>query len=67
MTYQNYRHEAAAAYLGIAPATLAKMRMRGDGPTYSRAGKRLIIYRQADLDHWLESQQYRSTSEYEGS
>jgi hypothetical protein len=66
MESQNYRHEAAAEYLGIAPPTLAKMRMRGDGPAYTRAGKRLIIYQKIDLDGWLAENRYRSTSEYVG-
>lgn len=64
MFNENYRSEDAAAYLGIALPTLAKMRMRGDGPAYSKISHRLIIYQKSDLDAWLESKKCNSTSEY---
>ena len=64
MQSENYRSDDAAEYIGIAPPTLAKMRMRGDGPKYSKISNRLIIYRKADMDEWLESKQFNSTSEY---
>jgi len=57
------RAPQAAAYVGLSPSTLAKMRLRGDGPMYSKAGPRVVIYDKADLDAWLESQKRRSTSE----
>lgn len=64
MVPDNLRHNKAAAYLGLASATLAKMRMRGDGPEYIKAGKRLIIYRKSDLDAWLDDNRHRATAEY---
>lgn len=53
----------AAAYVGLSPSTLAKMRLRGDGPVYSKAGPRIVIYDKLDLDAWLSAQRRRSTSE----
>ncbi|MEO5951569.1 MAG: helix-turn-helix domain-containing protein [Chloroflexia bacterium] len=53
----------AAAYLGIAGSTLAKMRLRGDGPPYSKIGPRAIVYLKDDLDHYFRERQRRSTSE----
>ena len=53
----------AAQYVGLAPSTLAKMRLRGDGPLYAKAGPRIVVYRIEDLDRWLDSRRRRSTSE----
>jgi hypothetical protein len=47
------RTRDAAHYLRISSSTLAKMRLRGDGPPYSLAGRRVILYDQHDLDEWL--------------
>lgn len=53
----------AAAYLGLSGSTLAKMRLRGDGPVYAKAGHRIVVYDRADLDEWLAGRKRRSTSE----
>ena len=55
------RVEAAARYVGLAPSTLAKMRVRGDGPPYSKAGARIVVYDIRDLDEWLQSTRRTST------
>jgi hypothetical protein len=52
----------AAELLKISISWLAKARMRGDGPTYTKVG-RSIRYRKADLIHWLKARQRLSTSE----
>ena len=57
------RAPEAARYVGLSPSTLAKMRLRGDGPVYSKAGPRIVIYDKADLDAWLEHGRRRSTSD----
>lgn len=54
------RPEAAAAYLGLAPQTLA--RWRCEGPPFIRAG-RAILYDPADLSAWLAANRFASTSE----
>ena len=62
-TTTKLRAPQAAAYVGLSPSTLAKMRLRGDGPIYSKAGPRIVVYDKMDLDAWLASQRRRSTSE----
>ena len=57
------RAPAAAAYVQLSPSTLAKLRLRGDGPVYSKAGARVVVYDLADLDAWLAARRRRSTSE----
>lgn len=55
--------KGAADFLKVAPKTLAHMRCRGDGPPFVRANARVIRYRRADLERWLEERLVRSTSE----
>jgi predicted DNA-binding transcriptional regulator AlpA len=52
----------AARFLGLAPSTLAKLRLSGTGPVYCKLGRR-VIYRQQDLASWLESRVARDTSD----
>jgi len=44
----------AAKYMGISEASLRLWRSEGKGPRYFRAGEKLIRYRRADLDAWIE-------------
>ena len=55
----------ACAHMGGRPSesTLAKMRMRGDGPPFVKLGARLIGYYEHDLDAWAASRRRQSTSE----
>jgi hypothetical protein len=53
----------SAAYLSLSISTLAKLRLSGNGPTYSKLGRR-VIYRVGDLNKWVESRLHKSTSEY---
>jgi predicted DNA-binding transcriptional regulator AlpA len=62
-THSLLRAPAAAAYVGLSASTLAKMRLRGDGPAYSKAGPRIVVYQQADLDDWLRARRRFSTSD----
>lgn len=57
------RTEDAAAYVGLAAATLERMRLRGEGPTFVRLGCRAVGYDVADLDLWIEEQKRGSTSD----
>ena len=34
-------------------ASLAQMRYRGDGPKFVRVGRRRVLYRWSDIEHWL--------------
>ena len=53
---------ALASELGITTRTLERMRVRGDGPTYTRVGG-LIRYQRGDVRAYLEAQRAGSTSE----
>jgi excisionase family DNA binding protein len=53
---------SAAKYLNTSTSTLAKLRLRGGGPTFCRIG-RAIRYRRTDLDGWLLATRRRSTSD----
>ena len=59
-----YRAPAAAAYVGESESTLAKRRMRGDGPAFLKLGKKTVGYRRSDLDAWLEQCRRTSTSDH---
>jgi predicted DNA-binding transcriptional regulator AlpA len=63
---QMLRVPAAAAYLGLAESTLAKMRVRGDGPEYIRAGRKAVLYDPNDLNAWLTKNKRTSTSDAGG-
>lgn len=52
----------AAAYLGISPKTLNKMRVTGTGPRYAKANRR-VIYDLRDLDRWVEDRKRDFTGE----
>jgi excisionase family DNA binding protein len=45
----------AARYLGISEAVLRLWRSEGKGPRHFRAGEKLVRYRRADLDSWIEA------------
>ena len=57
------RPPAAAEYLGLSASTLAKMRLRGDGPIYAKAGPRVVVYDLRDLESWLAARKRTSTSD----
>ena len=60
MTLMTANH--TAELLSIHPNTLAKWRLSGEGPTFTKMG-RSVRYRMADIEKWLEARQARSTSE----
>jgi len=51
----------AADYLKSSTSTLAKRRLNGDGPSFTRIG-RAIRYRKVDLDAWMAARLTSSTS-----
>ena len=57
------RTPAAADFLGLSASLLSKMRLRGDGPPYSKAGPRVVVYDLADLEGWLAARKRTSTSD----
>lgn len=54
-------HEAAI-HLGLAPATLSKMRCWGGSPPFLRLGRK-VVYCRDDLDAWLNARRATSTSD----
>jgi len=54
----------AAAYLNSSVSTLAKRRLYGGGPTFSRIG-RAVRYRKSDLDEFMAANLRQSTFEEE--
>ena len=62
-----FRPPRAADYIGLSVSTLAKQRLRGDGPKFVRMSPRAIGYLQADLDTWLADKRCSSTSDYGSS
>ena len=52
----------AAEYLRTSVSTLAKLRVYGGGPEFTRIG-RAIRYRRTDIDTYMADQLVRSTSE----
>jgi hypothetical protein len=57
------RPDRAAQILHLSVSSLAKMRVRGDGPAYTKSGHKLVLYREADLVAWLTARMRSSTSE----
>lgn len=53
---------ALAAKLGIQANTLEKWRVRGEGPSYVRIGRR-IAYHPRDVETWLQGRRAQSTSD----
>lgn len=53
----------AANLLGLSVSTLAKLRLTGNGPVFSKLGRR-VLYRKCDLDDWTNAHRFKSTSEY---
>lgn len=52
-----------AKLLGLSTSTLAKMRLYGTGPGYSKLGRR-VVYRPEELEAWIAANRFQSTSEY---
>ena len=57
-----FRPPEAAAYLKSTTSTLAKKRLKGNGPTYTKFG-RIVLYAKRDLDEFLVSRRRLSTSD----
>jgi hypothetical protein len=51
----------AAPYCGYGVGTFERYRITGEGPVYSRVGRR-VLYHVDDLDEWMRLGRRRSTS-----
>jgi len=59
--------DEAANYLRVSAKTLERWRVEGSGPQFFKAGPGLrsrVLYKQSDLQKWVEGFAYSSTSEY---
>lgn len=52
-TRKRMRAAEAARYLSVSRSTLAKWRMKGEGPPYHRCGPRIVHYFEDEIDNWL--------------
>lgn len=52
----------AAAYVGLAVQTLAKLRVTGGSPPFYKLGRQ-VLYDRAELDNWISARRRRSTSD----
>lgn len=59
----NFNTPEAANYVRLAPVTLERFRLTGEGPKFLKLGKKTVRYRKSDLDEWLASRVVASTSE----
>lgn len=53
----------ASQLLGLSPSTLAKWRLSGTGPRYSKLGRR-VVYQRGEIESWMAKHTHESTSEY---
>ena len=60
----NLDPEAAAAFLGCSPWTLAAYRCKGTGPRYFKVGNR-VRYTATALVEWIDVHTVASTSEHD--
>ena len=65
-TVKMLRAEQVAAFTGLSASYLAKLRCTGEGPPFKKIG-RAVIYRQSDVEDWLESHSRTSTSVERGA
>jgi hypothetical protein len=56
----------AAAYLNVSTSPLAKLRVYGGGPKFTKISRAAIRYRRSDLDAYMAERLVRSTSEKPG-
>lgn len=59
---QKLKPAEAAVFLGLKPSTLAKMRVEGTGPIFSKLGHKVVVYDPADLEAWVMENKRTSTS-----
>lgn len=61
------RPRQVAEIYGLSLKFLAHARVRGNGPSYRKLGRKLCLYSVDEVEQWLEAQRRNSTSEYGGS
>ena len=56
------RPSQTAKYMGLSVSTLAKMRVAGTGPVFTKFGSRAVAYLKQDLDAYIMASRRTSTS-----
>lgn len=64
INWVNLDTNEAAKWLGVTRGTLAKWRVSGNGPAFSKIGNK-VIYRLIDLQTYQKERTFSSTSSYE--
>jgi predicted DNA-binding transcriptional regulator AlpA len=59
------RAREAAKFIGVAEATLAQWRFKGEGPKFVKSGPRQVLYRIGDIKTWIDQNVVSSTSAYD--
>ncbi len=59
---ENLTPSEASVYTRYSESRLAKFRHYGGGPTYLKLSARKVVYRRADLDAWMATRAFVSTS-----
>lgn len=54
--------EAAAPGCGVSPGTMENWRVRGVGPKFIKAGRK-VLYDPDDIEAWKDANRFQSTSE----
>ena len=57
------RPPGTAKRLGVSKSTLAKWRLGGTGPRYSKLSRKLVVYDVDELDAWVKARERLSTSD----
>lgn len=57
------RPTEASRLIRISVSTLAKMRLRGDGPPFVKSGRKIVLYERSTLLNWLAGRTITSTEE----
>jgi hypothetical protein len=58
------RPEQVEVLYGLGKKYLAHARVRGDGPPFSKAGRKVVLYAVADIEAWLACRRRLSTSDH---
>jgi predicted DNA-binding transcriptional regulator AlpA len=57
------RPEQVEPLYGLSRKYLAHARVRGDGPPFSKAGRKVVLYAVSDIEAWLAARRRLSTAD----
>lgn len=56
------RAAECAELMGVSVDQLARWRVEGIGPRFSKLGHRIVVYKLADVHEWIEARARQSTT-----